>query len=63
MDFNAFINWAFLGLLTGSVIILYGLKNSVDKLNERMAKVIEKMDWHERMLDRHDNRISDLEKK
>lgn len=52
MDFNAFKDWAFLGLLSGGLWVLYGLKDSVDKLNISIAVVIERMNNHEKRIDR-----------
>ena len=52
MDFNAFKDWAFLGLLTSGLYILYGLKESVDKLNISIAVVISRTDGHEKRIER-----------
>lgn len=52
MDFNSFKDWAFLGLLSGGVYILYALKNSVDQLNISIAVVIERMNNHEKRIDK-----------
>ena len=52
MDFNSFKDWAFLGLLSGGVWILYALKGSVDQLNISIAVVIERMNNHEKRIDK-----------
>ncbi len=52
MDFAAFKDWVFLGLLSGGVWILYALKGSVDQLNVQIAVVIERMNNHENRLDK-----------
>lgn len=54
MTFDQFIQWAFLGLLSGSVYILWQLKESVAELNTKIAVVIQR-------LDSHDQRIKFLE--
>lgn len=67
MDFNAFVQWAFLGLITscfiGGVKVLVDIKKGVDDLNVQMAKLLEKTTNHERELSRLDARISALEQK
>jgi len=66
MHFNQFIEWAFLGLISGGMMLtiafLHRLNESVDTLNETIASLIEKAVWHEKVLDKHDERISNLEK-
>ena len=52
MNFAEFKDWAFLGLLGGGVTILYMLKASVDQLNIQIAIVIERMNNHEKRIDR-----------
>lgn len=43
MDFSKFIEWAFLGIISGSAIfavgILSSLKNSVNELNNKIATI------------------------
>jgi hypothetical protein len=56
MDFVAFKDWALLGLLTCGVYIMYLVLVSLDRLNVKMAVVIER-------LSNHDKRIERLEKK
>jgi len=51
MDFNAFKEWVFLGLLAGGVGILYTLKQSVEELNIKMAVIIERMSNHEKRIE------------
>ena len=67
MEFKQFVEWAFYALVSGcftyGVYILNELRKSVADLNNHVATIIEKMSWHERMLDNHDGRISKLEKK
>lgn len=51
MDFNAFKDWALLGILslglTGFAYILWELKKSVDLLNIQIAVIIQRTDGHE----------------
>ena len=67
MEFSQFVQWAFYGLLSGSVVvavsILRHLSESVDKLNERVAIIIEKVSSHEKRLDKHEEKLEELEKK
>lgn len=67
MDFTAFIQWAFLGLITacfvGGVKVLVDIKKGVDDLNVQMAKLLEKTTNHERELSRLDARLTALEQK
>lgn len=52
MDFAAFKDWALLGLMTCGVYILWDLKGSIDKLNVKIAVVIERMNNHEKRIDK-----------
>lgn len=52
MDFLAFKDWTLLGLLTGGVYILWQLKASVDQLNVQIAVVIERMNNHEKRIEK-----------
>lgn len=65
MDFADFINWAFMGILSGGLVFLIAILNevkvSIQNLNERMAVLIEKTVWHEKALEKHEERIAKLE--
>jgi hypothetical protein len=52
MDFAAFKDWAFLGVLTGGVYILWQIKTSVDELNVKIAVVINRTDSHEKRIEK-----------
>lgn len=52
MDFLAFKDWVLLGLLSGGVYILWQLKDSVQQLNVQIAVVIERMNNHEKRLEK-----------
>lgn len=65
MDFADFINWAFMGILSGGLVFLIAILNevkvSIQNLNERMAVLIEKTVWHEKALEKLEERIAKLE--
>jgi hypothetical protein len=67
MDFSKFVEWVFYGVLGGSAIygvsILAHLKNSIDQLNQRMAQIVEKTQWHERTIDDHNERFKETEER
>lgn len=67
MDFSKFIEWAFQALVVGiaayGVGVLSSLKNSVNELNNKIATIIEKVTWHEKWLERHDDEITNLREK
>jgi hypothetical protein len=59
MGFNEFKDWVLLGLLSGSVYILWQakeiadkLKNGVNELNIKIAVIIERTDSHEKRIER-----------
>lgn len=71
MDFNAFKDWALLALLSGGVFILWQskevgkevkddlkeLKNGVNALNTKIAVTIERMDGHEKRIEKVEDDI------
>jgi hypothetical protein len=65
MQFDSFLSWGFTGLISGILIygvkVLQDIKASVEQLNERMATIIEKTQWHEKEMERLNNRISAIE--
>jgi hypothetical protein len=66
-NWGAFADWAAKGILGG--ICLYGvrilsqMKNSIEALNEKVATIIERTDWHTKEIDRLDQRITRIEEK
>ena len=58
MEFNQFVMWAFLGLLSGSIVyfasILKDVKDSLLDLNVKLAVILEKSVHHEKRLDKHE---------
>lgn len=65
MQFSEFLTWGFTGLISGILIygvkVLQDIKSSVEQLNERMATIIEKTQWHEKEMERLNGRINSIE--
>jgi DNA repair ATPase RecN len=60
LDFARFVDWAFLGGLSATV--LYVAK-SINTLNVQIAQVLERITFHEKELGAHEERIQSLERK
>lgn len=63
MTFAAFKDWVMLGLLSAGVVIFWDLNKGVSQLNVTMAVITEKVVNHERVIDKHDQRLNSLERK
>jgi prefoldin subunit 5 len=67
MEWNVFIDWALKAVLGGvafhGVHVLSEMKKSIDSLNNKMAKLIERTEWHSKEIDRIEARILRLEEK
>lgn len=61
LDFNIFMQWAFLGSITGLVWILWEIKKSVEKLNVKIAIIVERIENQQEKLSEHHERIARLE--
>lgn len=67
MTFREFTSWAFQGLV--GLCIMYGvsliqdLTKSVNDLNKNVAVMVEKNQWHEKILENHAVRLRTLEAK
>jgi hypothetical protein len=65
MQFDQFVSWAFQGVISGAVIYgvaeMKGLRTSIESLNAKLERIIEKTDWHGKELDKHDERLRRLE--
>ena len=65
MQFDQFLSWGFTGLISGILIygvkVLQDIKSSVEELNQRMATIIEKTQWHEKEMERLNSRMSVIE--
>jgi hypothetical protein len=53
------LNW---GILSFGVRYLSSISKNLEKLNVKMAQLFERTQHHERTLERHDERISDIER-
>jgi hypothetical protein len=62
MDFPGFIQWAFLGLITAGVGILYQMKASMNDLNTKLAVFVERLSHHETRLEKLDKRLDNMER-
>lgn len=62
---TSFIDWASKGII--GAVCMYGvhvlsqMKNSIDSLNEKVARIIERTEWHSRELEKLENRVIRLE--
>jgi hypothetical protein len=67
LDFNKFVEWAFLAIIGGSVAwasrFLGKISCSISELNSKIATVLERSEWHGRELKDHSKRIDRLENK
>jgi hypothetical protein len=65
VNFHDFVTWGFQGIVTGAIVFgvaeIKGLRSSIESLNQQIAKTIEKTAWHEKELDKHEDRIHRLE--
>ena len=61
MQFGAFIEWAFLGLVGSGVVILWQMKESMATLNSKIEILIVKHESARKDIDDHEYRIRNLE--
>lgn len=65
MSLQETIQYVFYGLISfiaaWGVAVLAGMKSSIETLNVKIAIVIERSDQHDKILDKHDSRLSKLE--
>jgi len=61
VEFNEFIQWAFLGVVTGGVWILYQMKSSMNELNTNLAVIVERLEHHQEKLQGIEVRLRDIE--
>lgn len=65
--FEKFVNEAFFAILAGGVtwssFFLSKISQRIGELNTRMGTIVEKISWHEKEIETHDQRISKLESK
>jgi hypothetical protein len=63
MNFHGFIEWAFLGVVSGGVYILWQMKESLGKLNTKIEVLIAQHEESREDIDDHEDRIRQLERK
>lgn len=67
MEYSNFVQWAFFGLLGYGFMkissVLSDLTKSVERLNEKLAGLLEKSAWHERNINELHDRVRVIEKK
>lgn len=68
LNFEAFVNWAFLGLLSGLVFVLFSINTNIQDLNTKMAVVISQVaiadsvqKQHEAWLQKHNDRLTEIQ--
>ena len=66
VDFTKFVEWAFLSILTGSVVwsakFLAMISKSISQLNLQVALILERIATQQKEIDNQKSRIVDLEK-
>jgi hypothetical protein len=66
-EFQIFVDWAFKGMIGGALYLgLVSFKRmteAVEALNVKIAVLIERTEHHAKTIERHDERISNIEKK
>lgn len=65
MNFLDFSDWLLKGVLAGCAIygvnVLAKMKQSIEDLNRQVAVILETKEWHQKILQQHDERIRLLE--
>jgi len=62
MQFANFIEWAFLGVVSGGVYILWQMKESVSDLNTKIEVLIQQHEESRKDIDDHEDRLRELER-
>lgn len=62
MAFPEFMQWAFLGLVTGGVYVLWQMKESVSDLNSKIEVLIVRHEKAEQTIEDHEDRLRKIEK-
>lgn len=63
MQFSEFIQWSFLGVVSGGVYILWQMKESVSSLNTKIEVLIQQHEESRKDIDDHESRLRQLERK
>ena len=61
MEFPNFVQWAFLGLVSGGVFIMWQLKESVSSLNGKIEVLIVQHEQAKNDISDHETRIRSIE--
>lgn len=65
MKFPEFIDWAIKAILGGACVyavnLLSQMKSSIDHLNDQVARIIERTEWHSKDIDKLDKRVDRME--
>lgn len=61
MQFTSFIEWAFLGVTSGGVFILWQMKENISSLNAKIEVVIVTLGHTENKVNDHEDRLRNLE--
>jgi hypothetical protein len=66
-ELNQIIEWALGLFIVGSVgtavRILSRISTSIERLNQKVAVIIEKVTHHDKVLDRYESRLNEIEKR
>lgn len=62
MNFSQFLEWGFLGLISGGVIILWQMKESLVHLNSKIEVLIVQHENLKNNVDDHEGRLRQLER-
>lgn len=64
MDFSKFVEWSFYAIISGcsvyGVNVLSKMKEDISLLAITLAKIVTKVDGHEKRLDKHEEKIDNL---
>jgi len=61
MSFPDFIEWCFLGVISGGVVVLWQVKETISGLNTRIEILIEKHEHHRDTIEDHELRLRMVE--
>lgn len=65
MSFAQFVEWAFMGIMSGAVVwsvkFLGDISHSIQDLNVKITVVLERVDWHEKEIDDLSGRVKRIE--
>jgi len=62
MQFSDFMQWSFLGIVSGGVIILWQMKSSMNDLNTKIEVFVERLGHHQEKLESFGLRLNTIER-